>query len=126
MLYTLICAAVMVALAVFLGIQNSSASVQQTIVDECNAALTTSPFTDVSVTELRDACSQDNAYYLRRTVMWTAIRAGIQVLPCCRHFFHHYFCSFVSLYYSQMRCCLTSYPLVYFDLTYSRFSSQRL
>jgi len=80
MLYTLISAAAMVALAVFLGIQNSSTSVQQTIVDECNAALTTSPFTDVSVTELRDACSQDNAYYLRRTVMWTAIRAGIQVI----------------------------------------------
>jgi hypothetical protein len=104
MLYTLISAAAMVALAVFLGIQNSSASVQQTIVDECNAALTTSPFTDVSVTELRDACSQDNAYYLRRTVMWTAIRAGIQVLPCCPHVLQRYLCSFsFSLYYSRTR-----------------------
>jgi hypothetical protein len=69
----------MVGLAVFLGIQNASAGIQGLIVEECNAALTTSPFTDVSVTQLRDACSQDNADYLRRTVMWTGIRAGIQV-----------------------------------------------
>lgn len=79
--YTFIPMAAMIALAVFLGIQNASKSIQQLIVDECNAALTTSPFTDVSVTQLRDACSQDNAYYLRRTVMWTGIRAGIQVPP---------------------------------------------
>ena len=73
--------AAIIALAVFLGIRNASKSIQQLIVDECNAALTTSPFTDVSVTQLRDACFQDNADYLRRTVMWTGIRAGIQVSP---------------------------------------------
>lgn len=86
MFYTLVSAAAMIALAVFLGIENSSPSVRQTIVNECNAALTTSPFTDVSVTELRDACSQDNTDYLRRTVMWTGIRAAIQVpIPLHSH-----------------------------------------
>ena len=80
MLFVLVSAGAMIALAIFLGIQNASKNVQQLIVNECNTALTTSPFTDVSVTELRDACSQDQAYYLRRTVMWTGIRAGIQVL----------------------------------------------
>lgn len=79
MFFVLCSAGAMIALAVFLGIQNASKSVQQLIVNECNAALTTSPFTDVSVTDLRNACSQDEAYYLRRTTMWTGIRAGIQV-----------------------------------------------
>lgn len=79
MFFVLVSAGAMIALAVFLGIQNSKQSVQQSIVDDCNAALTNSPFTDVSVTELRGECVQDNAYYLQRTVMWTGIRAGMQV-----------------------------------------------
>ena len=80
MFFVLVSAGAMIALAVFLGIQNSKQSVQQSIVDDCNAALTNSPFTDVSVTELRGECVQDNASYLQRTVMWTGIRAGMQVL----------------------------------------------
>lgn len=80
-MYTVLPPAAMIALAVFMGIQNKSANVRQIFVDACNAVISTSPFTDISVDDLRNACSQENLYYFGRSVLWTAIRAALQVLP---------------------------------------------
>lgn len=73
----------MIALAVFMGIQNKSANVRQIFDDACNAVITSSPFTNISVGDLQNACAEENLYYFGRSVLWTAIRAGLQVPPHC-------------------------------------------
>ena len=71
----------MLSLAIFFGVKNNDPSVLNTITTECNEAITSSPFNDVTVQQLQDACVSDNEYYLTRSVIWTSIRAAIQVLP---------------------------------------------
>jgi len=73
----------MIALAVFSGVKNQDPAVKTAIQNACNEAITSSPFSDASVQELRDACTQDNIYYLNRSVIWTAIRAALQVPSHC-------------------------------------------
>jgi hypothetical protein len=78
-MYTLFPPVAIIALAVFMGIQNRNAAVRQLFVDTCNAIISTSPFTDISVTDLRDACAQENLYDFGRSVIWTAARSALQV-----------------------------------------------
>lgn len=72
----------MIALAVFYGIKNKDPAVAKAISDACAQAITTSPFVDVTVQQLRDACTQDNLYYLNRSLIFTLLRAAMQVLLC--------------------------------------------
>ena len=80
-MYTLFPPVAIIALAVFMGIQNRNAAVRQLFVDACNEIISTSPFTDISVTDLRNACAQENLYGLGRSVIWTAARSALQVRP---------------------------------------------
>jgi hypothetical protein len=80
-MYTLFPPVAIIALAVFMGIQNRNAAVRQLFVDACNEIISSSPFNDISVTDLRNACAQENLYDFGRSVIWTAARSALQVHP---------------------------------------------
>jgi len=71
----------LIALAVFVGIENKSVDLLAVITNDCDQANTpeTDPFTDVSVQELQQACIQDNTDYFNHILLWTALRAVFQV-----------------------------------------------
>lgn len=69
----------MIGLAVFFGLGNKNPSTTQAIQTACNQAITSTPFVDVTVQQLQQACVEDEQAYLSRSVTWTAIRAAFQV-----------------------------------------------
>jgi hypothetical protein len=69
----------MIALAVFYAIENKSPAVKQIITQACDAAFTSSQFTDLSVQDLQTACVQETLASQSNSVTWTAIRAALQV-----------------------------------------------
>jgi hypothetical protein len=95
--FGLVAAAAMIILAVFYGVGNNNPAVTSAIQSACNEAITSSPFTDVTLQQLRDDCVEDNQYYLNRSVIGTAIRAAFQV---------HYYGKFINVDYRRHHCDL--------------------
>jgi len=78
-LYALVPPASLFVLGVFLAMVKGKADTQSNIAQFCDASITDSPFTDVSESELRQVCIQENNQYLSRTVIFTFVRAVFQV-----------------------------------------------
>jgi hypothetical protein len=77
--FALVPVALMIALAVFYGIENKSPAVIQLITELCDAAVASSPFNNVSVQNLQNDCLESTLAAQSRSILWTAVRAALQV-----------------------------------------------